>query len=74
MKIYGLEGGGYSFLTAAVDGGQRSASLSSLLTPGNETRYHCVGCWVGTRAGLVVSEKRKIFFLYRDWNPGPFNP
>jgi hypothetical protein len=39
------------FLTSALDGvgGQRHVPAAS---PAVKTRYHCVGGWVGPRAGL----------------------
>jgi hypothetical protein len=48
-------------LTSALDGGEWSASLSSLFIP-KETApgTHWVGGWVGSRAVLDVVVKRKI--------------
>jgi hypothetical protein len=31
-------------------------------------------CPMNRRLGLDVLEKRKISYLYRDWNPGPSSP
>jgi hypothetical protein len=33
------------------------------------TGTHYIGGWVGPRAGLDVTEKRKISCLYQEWNP-----
>jgi hypothetical protein len=40
----------YSFLTSALDSGQRHAPPWPRFTPGT----HCTGGWVGPRAGLDV--------------------
>jgi hypothetical protein len=45
----------------ALDGGEWSASCSSHFTPGEiAPRTHCVGDWMGPRAGLDSVEKRKV--------------
>jgi hypothetical protein len=45
-----------------------------LYPPRKITGTHWILAWVGSRAGLDVSEKRKICYANRDSNPGPFNP
>jgi hypothetical protein len=61
MKTYGgVEVYLRSFLTSTLDGGEWQASYTSPFTPG----IHCIGCWVGSRAGLDAVAKIKIpFFL-----------
>jgi hypothetical protein len=54
MKTYG------GVVTSALDGYEWSASRSCRFTPG-ETAL--VGGWVGLRAGLDVTEKRKNVFV-----------
>jgi hypothetical protein len=80
MKIYGGSGGiAPPFLTSALDGGERSASLPDHFTPGEVAPgAHWTGDWVCHRAGLDTVEKRKILPLpgiepqpvarcYTDW-------
>jgi hypothetical protein len=66
--------GVYSFLTAAVDGGQRSASPSDLVTPGNEPRYPLSRMLGGqqSRSGRYGEEKN-IFPLpgFETWTVEP---
>jgi hypothetical protein len=51
----------YSFLTSALDGGERSASRSSrALAPGKNPGTHCTGGWVGPRACLDTEARGKI--------------
>jgi hypothetical protein len=46
------------FLTSALVGGEYSASCPVRFTPGDRaTGTHCVGDWVGSRAGLNDEEK-----------------
>jgi hypothetical protein len=53
------------FLTSALDGGEWSASHLGCFSPGT----HCVGGWMGPRAGPDVAEKRKISWVFRISNP-----
>ena len=41
------------------------------LPSGNGPGTHCIGGWVGPRAGLDLCGKSRI---YRDSLPGPFSP
>jgi len=51
----------HAFLTAAIDGGEWSASHLGRFTPGETASgTHWIGVWVGPRAGLDVVVKRKI--------------
>jgi hypothetical protein len=48
-------------LASALDGGEWSASRSGRFTPRERTHCtHCIGGWVGPRAGLDMVSKRKI--------------
>jgi hypothetical protein len=38
--------------TAALEGGEGSASHPGSFLPLGKTRYHCTGGWVGPRTGL----------------------
>jgi hypothetical protein len=52
------------FLTAALAGGEWSASLPGRFTPGERAPgTHWIGGWVGPRAGLDDVEKRKFLTL-----------
>jgi len=60
----------HAFLNLALDGGEWLASSPGLFTlrkraPGT----HCVGGWVGHRAGLDMVVKRKILSPCHDSNP-----
>jgi hypothetical protein len=61
MKAYGGCGGvAPSFIISALDGGEWSASCPWHFTLGIEPpSTHCIGGWVGSRAGLDSMEKRK---------------
>jgi hypothetical protein len=52
----------YTFMTSALDGGERSASRPGrAFTPGERTPgTHCTGGWVGPRAGLDTEPREKI--------------
>lgn len=41
------------------------------LLPGNNLGTQSVGGWVDRRAGLDVSEKKKVSYQFRDLNLGP---
>jgi hypothetical protein len=59
-------GGGIAptFLTSALDGGERSASRSGRFIPGEiAPSTHWIGGWVDPRAGLDSVKKRKILPL-----------
>jgi hypothetical protein len=60
MKAYGrMHVQIHIFLTAALDGGERSASCPGRFTQGN----HWIGGWVGPRTGLDDVEYWKFFNL-----------
>jgi hypothetical protein len=61
--IWGSGGIAPPFLTSALDGGEWSTSHPCCFTPG-ETALgtHCVGGWVGRRAGLDTRKKRRISY------------
>jgi hypothetical protein len=66
MKMYGRV---HAFLTSALDGGEWSASRPCCFTPGKTAPgTHCIGGWVGPKAGLDVMEKSKISCTYRESN------
>jgi hypothetical protein len=51
-------------LTSALAGGEWSASRPGRFIPEKRApRTHCIGGWVGPRAGLHVVEKRKFLTL-----------
>jgi hypothetical protein len=58
-------------LTSALDGvgGQRHATAA--LAPGKRPGAHCIGRWVGPRAGLDGYGKSRP---HRDSSPGPSSP
>jgi hypothetical protein len=56
MTYWGSGGISPRILNPALDGGMWSASLPSRYTHGT----HWIGGWVGPRAGLDATEKRKI--------------
>jgi hypothetical protein len=62
MKTKGVNGGiTPPFLTSTLDGGELSAPLPGLFTPGERApNTHWIGGEVGPRAGLDTMEKRKI--------------
>jgi hypothetical protein len=51
------------FLSSALDGTEWLASRPCRFTPGGAPGSNWIG-WVGPRAGLDVTEKRKICFLF----------
>jgi hypothetical protein len=78
MNKYGGSGGiAPQFLTSVLDGGEWSASHPCRFTPGERfPGTHWIGGWVGPRAGLDGTKKRKIFCSCRKSNPdrSPRNP
>jgi hypothetical protein len=62
----------YSFLTSALEGGEWLASRPGHALPPEERApgTHCIGGWVGLRAGLHVEANGKFFCLCRGSNPG----
>jgi hypothetical protein len=57
-------------LTAALDGGEWSASCPGLFTPREKTPgTHWIGGWVDPRAGLDMVSKRKIPSTCQESNP-----
>jgi len=56
-------------LISELDGGEWSASRSGRLIPREKAfRTHCIGGWVGPRAGLDKVSKRKIHSPRRESN------
>jgi hypothetical protein len=54
----------YIFLTSALFGGERSVSRPGRFTPGERASgTHWIGGWVGPRAGLDATDKRKFLTL-----------
>jgi hypothetical protein len=58
-------------LTSALDGDGWSEPGPDRFIPGIETRYSCIGGWVGPRAGLDRCGKSR---LHRDSIPGSSSP
>jgi hypothetical protein len=53
----------YTILTSVLDGSELSASRHDRFTPGGRAPgIHCIGGWVGPRAGLDNVEKRKMSY------------
>jgi hypothetical protein len=48
-----------------------SAPGSEWLASRHDCGVHCIGGWVGPKAGLNVLENRKTFCPYRDSTAGP---
>jgi hypothetical protein len=65
MKAYGgVDVYIHIFLTSALVGGECSASRPCRSTSRERARStHCIGGWVGPRAGLDDVEKRKFLTL-----------
>jgi hypothetical protein len=65
MKTYGeMDVQILVFLTSSLIGGEWSASLPGRFTTGERAPgTHCIGAWVGPRAGLDDVEQRKFFTL-----------
>jgi hypothetical protein len=65
MKAYGgVEVLLHAFLNSELDGGEWSASRPGHFIPRErDPGIHCIGCWVGPRAGVDQVVKRKV--------PGP---
>ena len=62
----------YSFMTAALEEGEWSASRPQPpFTPRERPGTHCTGSWVGPRAGLDRCGK---YHPHRDSIPGPSSP
>jgi hypothetical protein len=56
-----------SLLTSALDGGEWSVSCPGCaLPPGRTPGTHCIGGWVGLRAGLDTAARGKSFSSARD--------
>jgi hypothetical protein len=62
----------YCFLTPALEGGEWSESRPGRALPPGERppSTHCIGGWVGPRAGLDAEARGKILCLCRGSNPG----
>jgi hypothetical protein len=59
-----------TILNLALDGGELSALRFSRFTSGEPALgIHCIGGWVGPRAGLSIMEKRKISCTCQKSNP-----
>jgi hypothetical protein len=69
-NVYGSGGIAPPSLNSALDGGDRSASRPCSFIP-EETAsgIHCIGGWVGHRAGLDVSENTKICRPFLELKP-----
>jgi hypothetical protein len=61
----------HSFLTSALDKGERSTACPGCFTPGKNAGIYWIGKCVDPKGGLKVLEKRKIACRFRVWNPGP---
>ena len=61
----------HSFLTSAVGGDERLLHAPGALLSGNNPGTQRAGVWLGLRIVMDVLEKRQIFCLYRQSNPGP---
>ena len=59
------------FLTSALEGGEGSASRPGRTLPPGRPGTHCIGGWVGLRAGLDRCGKSRP---HRDSIPGPSSP
>jgi len=60
----------HAFLSSALDEGEWSASRSGCFTPrGSTAGTHCIGAWVGPRAGLDAVAKGKNLSPCRELNP-----
>jgi hypothetical protein len=61
----------YSFLTSALNEGERSASHPGhILSPGQDPpSTHWIWGWVGLRAFLDTEARGKMLCLYQWWNP-----
>jgi len=60
----------HAFLTSALAGGEWSASCPDRFTPEERTHnYHCIGGWVGPRAGLGAVWKPNLLFRSDDCKP-----
>jgi hypothetical protein len=57
-----------SYLTSALDRDEWSASRLARFTQGKDTGTHCMGGWVGSRAGLndrnSIPGRGRDFFLF----------
>jgi hypothetical protein len=58
-------------LAVVLYGGKCLTLVPGHFTPGKEPGTNWIGVWVGPRAGLDVSEERKISFPYRHSKPQP---
>jgi len=57
-------------MTSALDGGECSVSRPNCFTSmEGALRTHCLGGWVGPRAGLDAVVRREISSPYRDSKP-----
>jgi hypothetical protein len=62
--VWGVDVSIHIFLTSALVGGEWSASRSDRFIPGERAPgTHCIGGWLGLRAGLNAVEKRKFLTL-----------
>jgi len=68
--LYGMKTWLHSFLTAALDVGERSASHLRRFTTG----IRWVVVWVGSEDGLEILGKIKISYSWRESSPGESSP
>jgi hypothetical protein len=70
MTTLGNCGIALPFLTLALNGGEWSSSCFCYITPEETAPHtHRIQGWVGPRAGLDITEKRKISCPHQESNP-----
>jgi hypothetical protein len=73
--VFGVEIQLHTFLTSALDRGERSVSGTCRVTPRESAPgVHWIGGWVGPRTGVDAVVKRKIPSLCQDSNPRSSSP
>jgi hypothetical protein len=73
LKIYGeVEAWLHPFLTLTLDGDEWSAWTVALQLKERAPGTHCIGDWMGIRAGLQAMRRREVLICrYRKINPRP---
>jgi hypothetical protein len=75
MEAYWGNGGIAPRTDSALDGGEWSVSRPGRFTPRERAPgTHCIGGWMGPRAGLDAVVRRKIRNPYQDSNPRSSSP